>query len=516
MAAQLNIGWGKRSLAPDFPVPIPGQFYMRVSLGTYTPVLASAVVLENGEDQVIFVSCDMVSVVPDLLLKVQALLAAEVPEIQGEKIIINATHTHAGPGSLDLGDYPRNVEMKQGEEVRIFLARQIADAVKEAWEKRAPGSIAYGYGFATTGHSRRVIYMDDIGQRLGLRPGIAIDGHGKMYGNTNDDMFASYEAGTDPFINLFYTFDKDEKLTGAVVNVPCPSQTGENAWVLHASFWHNVREKLAAKYGEIGVVGQAAAAGDLSPRQLHYRAAELRRYQLKYPEKIAEYMANPMIFPGCENLSPEDKKRACENSCIEYMRAEDIANRIVSAFEEVLEWASQEKFSAPELKHEVRVVDLQRRMFPREMMEEEKKNHENFMNEEMMLEGDKWEQLRHNSLLHSRRSRCGGVVNRYELQEEQPAIPSDIHVVKIGNIAFATNRFELYMDYMHRIQARSPFEQTFIVQLVTGPNGCGSYLATVRGEENKGYSASPYCNQVSPQGGQQLVEETLKVLKEIR
>jgi hypothetical protein len=223
-----------------------------------------------------------------------------------------------------------------------------------------------------------------------------------------------------------------------------------------------------------------------------------------------------MIFPGYENLSPEDKKSACENSCIEYMRAEDIANRIVSAFDEVLEWASQEKFSAPELKHEVRVVDLQRRMFPREMMEEEKKNHENFMNEEMMLEGDKWEQLRHNSLLHSRRSRCGGVVKRYELQEEQPAIPSDIHVVKIGNIAFATNRFELYMDYMHRIQARSPFEQTFIVQLVTGPNGCGSYLATVRGEENKGYSASPYCNQVSPQGGQQLVEETLKILKEIK
>ena len=516
MAAQLNIGWGKRSLAPEFPVPIPGQFYMRVSLGTYTPVLASAVVLENGEDQVIFVSCDMVSVVPDLLLKVQALLAAEVPEIQGEKLIINATHTHAGPGSLDLGDYPRNVEMKQGEEVRIFLARQIADAVKEAWEKRAPGSIAYGYGFATTGHSRRVIYMDDIGQRLGLRPGIAIDGHGKMYGNTNDDMFASYEAGTDPFINLFYTFDKDEKLTGAVINVPCPSQTGENAWVLHASFWHNVREKLAAKYGEIGVVGQAAAAGDLSPRQLHYRAAELRRYQLKYPEKIAEYMANPMIFPGYENLSPEDKKRACENSCIEYMRAEDIANRIVAAFDEVLEWASQEKFSAPELKHEVRVVDLQRRMFPREMMEEEKKNHENFMNEEMMLEGDKWDQLRHNSLLNSRRVRCGSVVKRYELQEEQPAIPSDIHVVKIGNIAFATNRFELYMDYMHRIQARSPFEQTFIVQLVTGPNGCGSYLATVRGEENKGYSASPYCNQVSPQGGQELVEETLKILKEIK
>ena len=516
MAAQLNIGWGKRSLAPDFPVPIPGQFYMRVSLGVYTPVLASALVLENGSDQVIFVSCDMVSVDPDVLAKTQAILAVEAPEVQGEKIIINATHTHAGPGSRDLGEYPRTVEMKEGEELRLFLARQIADAVKEAWENRAPGSIAYGYGFAVTGHSRRVIYMDDIGVRNGGRPGICVDGHGKMYGNTNDEMFASYEAGTDAFINLFYTFDKDEKLTGAVVNVPCPSQTNENAWELHASFWHQVREKLSAKYGEIGVIGQAAAAGDLSPRQLHYRAAEQRRYKLKYAEEIAKYTAKPLKFPTMDQLSPEDYKNYVASTCTEFMRAEDIANRIVAAFDEVLSWAGQEKFADPELKHEVRVVDLARRSFPEAMMEEEKANHENFMKEEYLTEGDKWQMLHHNSMLNSRRGRCGGVVKRYEIQQEQPMIPSDIHVVRIGNIAFATNRFELYMDYMHRIQARSPFEQTFIVQLVTGPNGSGSYLATVRGEENKGYSASPYCNQVSPEGGQQLVEETLKVLKELQ
>ena len=516
MANQINIGWGKRSIAPDFPVPISGQFYMRVSLGSYTPVLASAVVLENGEDQVIFVSCDMVSVVPDVLKKVQDLLKTECPEIQSEKLIINATHTHAGPSSLDLGEYPNKVEMTSGEKVRTFLARQIADAVKEAWEKRAPGAIAYGYGFAVTGHSRRAIYMDDIGVRNGGRPGICVDGHAKMYGNTNDDMFASYEAGTDPFINLFYTFDANEKLTGAVVNVPCPSQTNEHAWELHASFWHQVREKLTAKYGDIGIVGQAAAAGDLSPRQLHYRAAENRRYRLKYAAEIEKFMANPMKFPGMETLTPEEIRNSSLNNCIEFMRAEDIASRIVAAFDEVLSWAGAEKFTAPELKHEVRVVDLPRRMFPKEMMEEEKKNYEDLLSEEFITEGDKWDMLRHNSMLNSRRNRCGGVVKRYAEQQEQSAIPSDIHVVKIGDIAFATNRFELYMDYMHRIQARSPFEQTFIVQLVTGPNGSGSYLATVRGEEGKGYSASPYCNQVSPAGGQQLVEETLKMLQEIK
>ena len=33
---------------------------------------------------------------------------------------------------------------------------------------------------------------------------------------------------------------------------------------------------------------------------------------------------------------------------------------------------------------------------------------------------------------------------------------------------------------------------------------------------NKGYSATPYCNQVSPAGGQELVNETLKVLKDLK
>ena len=67
MAAQLNIGWGKRSIAPDFPVPVTGQFYLRVSMGVRTPVMASALVLENGEDLVVMVSCDMVGIRPRLL-----------------------------------------------------------------------------------------------------------------------------------------------------------------------------------------------------------------------------------------------------------------------------------------------------------------------------------------------------------------------------------------------------------------------------------------------------------------
>ena len=44
----------------------------------------------------------------------------------------------------------------------------------------------------------------------------------------------------------------------------------------------------------------------------------------------------------------------------------------------------------------------------------------------------------------------------------------------------------------------------------------GSYLPTQRGVEDKGYSASIFCNQVSYEGGQQLVEHTLGLLNEMK
>ena len=64
------------------------------------------------------------------------------------------------------------------------------------------------------------------------------------------------------------------------------------------------------------------------------------------------------------------------------------------------------------------------------------------------------------------------------------------------------------MDYMHRIQARSPFTQTFVV-LKRRPEG--SPLATERGVW--GHSASIYCNVRRRAAGS--VEATLATLNKL-
>ena len=64
------------------------------------------------------------------------------------------------------------------------------------------------------------------------------------------------------------------------------------------------------------------------------------------------------------------------------------------------------------------------------------------------------------------------------------------------------------------VKNRNPFTQNFVVQLASFEGG--TYLATQRGVENKGYSASLFCNVVGPEGGHELVEHTLRMLEEIK
>ena len=105
------------------------------------------------------------------------------------------------------------------------------------------------------------------------------------------------------------------------------------------------------------------------------------------------------------------------------------------------------------------------------------------------------------------------VINATESVAKEPTYEAELHIVRLGEIAFASNPFELFIDYMHRIQRLSPFEQTFIVQLAMMGGKASGYLPTQRAEDNLGYSAEPCSHSISPKGGQTLVDETVKTLK---
>jgi hypothetical protein len=302
-------------------------------------------------------------------------------------------------------------------------------------------------------------------------------------------------------MNLMFTFDAQQNLTGIVVNVPCPSQLSEHFTKLSADYWTEVRQMVAKEYGEnVYVLPQCAAAGDVSPRVLHYKKAQARRMALKYD-------------------LPYDDALVKRNNDHEYNKVMgeryDIAERILEGIRDVYSWAKKDIQTEVAVRHKVTQMDLERRKITDEEKAWCEENLELLKDmapnpEEMTAEEYRVAYTNH----QSRVNRNKGGIARWADVKENPTLNMQSHTVRIGDIAFATIRFETYIDFMHRLQARSPFIQTFVIQLA-GTEG-GNYLATHRGAEAKGYSASMFCNMVSADGGHQLVENQLEILNEMK
>ena len=259
--------------------------------------------------------------------------------------------------------------------------------------------------------------------------------------------------------------------------------------MLTADYWNDVRILLRKKYGDIGILPQCAPAGDLSPHIMHYRAAEDRRYKLKFG-------------PAEEQFRGQYNRK-------------DIAEKIRAAFDDVLAWAVKDIRTSVKLRNHLETLQLERRMPKPNECENERIALKELEETPFQTTGTDEEQLHFNSVLSARRNRSRDFLERSEKAMKGGKYLCDLHVAAIDDIAFVTSPFELYSDFMHRIIGRSPFIQTFNIQLADNESDeeGSSYLATERGVEGGGYSSSRYCNVVSPKGGQQLVDATVKRLE---
>lgn len=493
-AAPLRIGWASRDVTPEGAVAITGLFYLRIAQGVRDPTTVTALALDTGEDSVLFLSCDVIGLNRGIVSRIKRRVKELEPEFPLSKLVCNATHTHTSGALYPVDRSAVPAELAGGDErsYMAFFAGRAAEAVVEAWRNRAPGSVAWGYGYAVTAHSRRTVFLDDLSQRPGAEKFRGtLDGHAKMLGNTADAKFSHFEAGSDPVANYLFTFTPAGELSGAVINLAAPAQCGGGDMRhISADYWHELRQALRRRYGGISILPQCAAAGDLVPRLLYYKAAQRRRARLKYGEGID---------PGTA-------------------RRLELTEEVCRSFDEVLAWARKDRRSDLILRHTVRLVRLPRRLVTPEEADTARKLLAELDAEPDAAAGTPEEQLRRTSLRRTLRSRLLRVIRNRETQQKTAVATTEIHAVRLGDIAFVTNTFELFMDYMHRIQGRSPFEQTFIVQLTGSDRAAAAgYLPTARAVANRGYSASVYCSDlISPEGGQRLVDESVRMLRELR
>lgn len=420
----LHVGWATADITPTRPVALVGQLNKRISTGVKDPITATVLALETRDgaaavDQAVLVSMDLISSPREIQGRLRERVRGRAPGLDVAKIVINATHTHTAPGLLDgkfkgLYDVSGDKGVMKASEYAEFFLDRVADAVVRAWDGRKPGALSWGLGHAVVGLNRRAQYFD---------------GKTVMYGDTRRPDFASVEGHTDHDLDLLFLWDAAGKLTGLVVNLPCPSQETEALTVITADFWHDVRVELRKRHGDaLFVLPQCAAAGDQSPHLISRKAAT-------------------QVMDARRGLS----------------RRQEIARRVVNAIDDVWPVARADVKDRIVFRHAVARFNLSEHTPPNP-----------------------------------------------PFYETDPVRPVEVHVLRLGDVALATNPFELYVDYADRIEARSKAVTTLLVQLCSGDSG---YLPTERAVKGGGYSADRFV--VGPEGGKQLVDETVKIINEL-
>ena len=505
--ARLKFGWASADITPDRPVVITGGSAARVSEGVSNHIYATALAIEstrnNGTpDMVVMVSLDLVGITDILYSRVQDLVRKATPEIDADKIILNATHTHTAP---DQGTAPDLVEMHSqygikvpvawarwgidlgvmpAEEYVEFAAGRIAEAIGQAWQARKPGGISFGLSYATTGRNRLTAYYN---------------GTSEMYGTTNHPDFSHVEGYEDHSLNLLYTWDVKGNLTGVVINLAMPSQVAYGSRI-SADFWHEARKELRRRLGEaLFVLPQVSAAGDQAPKVMVDERAEKRMEKLTGRTQM-----------------------------------EQIAVRIADGVTSILPFMKQNMDPSPVFKHRVEQVELKRRVITEKDLTTRRSTFHNRQVESVQETFDRllaeykkmYKQFEEHPELktkpgwfvsvtatHWLLARAWRTLERYELQKTVSTLPVKVHVIRIGEMAIATNPFELYLDYGIQIKARSKAVQTFVVELAS-PGG-GGYLPTQRSVEGGAYGAIPQSTLIGPEGGRVLVNRTLELIESL-
>jgi len=491
-SGNLFIGWSSVDITPDRPVLLLGQFPARVSEGVKDPVTATVLAMESvdggSSEKAIMVSCD-VAVIGDLFNtgnnfrdEVIELVKSSVPEISPEQIMIFATHTHTAPVISDLQSkdiYGIDLDVMAPAEYQELISQRIASAIEQAWKSRKEGGISYGLGHAVVGHNR--IQSDLTGKSL-------------MYGNTGRPEFSNMEGYEDHSVNLMYTWDTGKRLTGVIINVPCPSQVSEHEYTISADYWHDTRTELRNRLGkDLFILPQCGAGGDQSPHIMVGAKSEERMQKLMYGDSIQT---------GRGSMG----------------RRKQIAVRIADAVTSVLPYMEKSIEWSPVFSHKMEIINLSRRLIGMEDVNNAVKESKDWdlKYREALMKIEENPDLKNKPRWYSEVTRNftmtrrgESVKERYDLQKNQPEMPVEVHLVRISDAAIVTNSFELYLDYSVRMKARSAAVQTFVVNLTGSYDG---YLPTIRSVKGGAYGAVPASTLIGPEGGQQLVEKSIEMI----
>lgn len=490
--SMIKIGWAEVNITPDRKVALDGQFAERISQYVEKPITVTAMAIDSGDDQAIMCSVDLLLAKRPMVQEIRDRLAGNTLGIDPNKVTFSSIHTHTAPvvpnsskvaptrsgfrnllepyipeGKKYVESAPVNddPEVMKPAEYFELLVGWCVEAVIKAWNDRKPGSFANAFGRAPVGLCRRVVFSD---------------GSAQMWGDTYQAVFEELEGGNDSGIELLFVFGEDKTVTGIVINLCCPAQCVQHRHFISPDFWGEVRVLLRNYFGQdLFLLCQCSAAGDQCPADL-VRWVEPES-DLNDPNLTRNGVPKRKADPSMFDLAGMRKT------------GKRIAREIIDVYEEGLDDPQVDvKFT-----HLVQHYFLPLRRVTLADAEKARQAIREYMREK---DGD----LDYNDAaklqIHL------GTLQRFNLQNQKDVHDAEVHIIRMGSVVFATNPFELFLNFGNQIKARSQAEQTFLVQLTNSYDG---YLPTAKAEQGGHYSAFVSSGIVGHEGGEMLVRQTL-------
>ena len=478
----LEIGWHEVDVTPATTkrIPLEGQYYQRLADKEnpfHSRIKFVAAAMKRGSEYVLFGGLDNVTIWEPFTERVRTRVHELEPEISPERIYMGAIHTHSAP-AIRPAWTPRAEEKAKKHpdvlgpnEYAEFAVERCAQAYVAAWRGRRRGGVQRAYGKASIGHCRLARYAD---------------GSTEMYSDTNRPDFVGMLEGEDDGVEMLFTVDESGRRTGLFLNVACPSQVMEANYQVSSDFAGATREKLKKIYGEgFNTIYQIGAAGCQSPRDL------VRRDRTEPDGWHADMV-------------------------------EMLSDRLVKC---VVESSPKPVQSDVVLKHERHVVSVpMRRVSPQEIAAAEK----SLAELEAKWPGDSaWDDFL--AKTHANEAKGGpgpydsklhpyavmdvdkAVLKRAAEQDKVTEYTFEMNVTRIGDVAFVSCPFELYLAYGQIIKARSAATQTFIVEKC----GSGGYLPTPTSENSVGYSGGINVGKVGHEGGYRFCDLAVECINKM-
>lgn len=445
------------NITPPLGLVIVGGYGTPVSDHVHDQLHARSLVLNDGNETLVFVIVDNVSINREVFDAAKAIVHNKLG-IKTSNLLMAATHTHSGTSAGKQGEKRRGWYFGEPlDEYQQFLAKRIADGVQTAMGNMEPAKIAWG-GIDVPEHvfNRRWIMKEPKYSPLGFKdeavmnPGVANPGLVKPAGPTDPEVsFIAVESLEGKPIAVLGNYSLH--YVGGVPH-------GHISADYFALFGDRMQELLNADRQDPPFVGimSNGTSGDVN--------------NINWPG------------PGGEKYPAYGKMRYVAN---------DVADKVLGVYKNLKfqDWVPLGAASS-ELTLDVR------RASPELLanMEKVKKRPDD----------DK-------PLFHPLEK-----IYAQRIQQMEEEWPDQVDIVlqtfRIGDLGIAAIPFEVFAETGLEIKKKGPFQKTFTIELANGSYG---YLPTPEQHEVGGYETWLTTNKVQKDASRKIVTELMALFDQI-